>query len=106
MKKYFLLCVLSLISVCANAQMENEQRIIAHRDSFPSKQDMMKRARSSYGPWMLSIGGGGARWIAILPDSLDAQTKKFFNHLLWGYTLKGSAVYFLKFGLGDSLQKA
>lgn len=103
MKKYFWLFAFMLFGLCVNAQTNNDE-IVIRRDSFPSKQEMMQRARKSYGPWMISVGGGGARWIAILPDSIDAQLKKYYNHLLWGYTVKGSAAYFLKFGLGFGLQ--
>ena len=103
MKKYFLVLVLMLSSFCVFSQTDNTEPIV-QTDSLPSRQEMMKKARKSYGPWMLSVGGGGARWLAILPDSIDKQQKKYFNSLLWGYTIKGSAAYFLKFGLGFGFQ--
>lgn len=103
MKKYILLSIFLFSGWFANAQTENDVTI-NRRDTLLTRQEMLKRARKDYGPWMISVGGGYARWIAILPDSIDKEMRKYFNSLLWGYTVKGSAVYFLKSGIGFGLQ--
>lgn len=103
MKKCFLLLFFILCAFCVDAQVEDDD-LIVRKDSLPTRQEMLRRARKDYGPWMLSAGIGYGRWIAILPDSIDKEMRKYFNSLLWGYTLKGSAVYYLKFGLGFGLQ--
>ena len=65
MKKYFLLFTFILCAFCADAQIEEDNTFV-RQDSLPSRQEMLKRARKDYGPWMFSVGGGAARWIAIL----------------------------------------
>ena len=103
MKKYFLFCLFALFTLCAAAQIENEH-IVARKDSFPSRQEMMKRARQNYGSWMISAGGGYARWIAVIPKGTDPILKKYYDHLFWGFNPYLSGTYFLKFGLGFGLQ--
>ncbi len=103
MKKYFLLFTFILCAFCADAQIEEDNTFV-RQDSLPSRQEMLKRARKDYGPWMFSVGGGAARWIAILPDSIDNEMRKYFNSLLWGFTIKASGYYYLKSGLGFGLQ--
>lgn len=103
MKNYFLFFIFILCAFCADAQVE-EDSLIIRTDSLPTRQEMLKRSRKDYGPWMISAGIGYGRLIAILPDSIDREMRKYFNSLLWGYTLKGSAFYYFKSGLGFGLQ--
>ena len=92
-----------LFAFCADAQVERNNSV-ARMDTLPSRQEMLKRARKDYGPWMISFGAGYSRWIVMLPESTSQVARDYYNQLLWGFVPSVSATYFLKFGLGFGLE--
>ncbi len=103
MLRYIFVCVFILFSFAVEAQSVNSPYEV-RKDTLPSRQELIKRARKDYGPWMISLGAGYARWLVIFPEGTNQIAKDYYNQLLWGFVPSVSATYFLKFGLGFGLE--